>query len=73
MPKKTITKKKTNPIKRFYRETIGELRKVTWPTREEAKNLTKITIVVTFGMSAFLWFMDILFMRFFALILGSGS
>jgi preprotein translocase subunit SecE len=66
-------KKKQKPqsgIRRFYRETVGELRKVTWPTREEAKNLTIIVVAVTFGMSAFLGIVDFLFSRLFALILG---
>lgn len=71
MPKKSITKKKQNFIQRFYRETVGELRKVTWPTKEEALNLTKISLVVTFGMSAFLGVLDLIFTRLFALILGS--
>lgn len=68
--KKTNAKKKQSGIRRFYRETMGELRKVTWPTREEAINLTIIVIAVTFGMSAFLGIVDFLFSRLFALILG---
>lgn len=64
------TSKKQSGIRRFYRETVGELRKVTWPTRQEATNLTGIVIMVTFGMSAFLGIVDFLFTRLFALILG---
>jgi len=69
--KKKITRKKVNGIQLFYRETIGELRKVTWPTRQEAINLTKVVLIVTFGMSAFLGIMDAIFSRMFAIILGS--
>ncbi len=69
--KKPTTSKKQSGIRRFYRETTGELRKVTWPTREEAINLTVIVIAVTFGMSAFLGIVDFLFTRLFALILGA--
>jgi preprotein translocase subunit SecE len=58
-------------LRRFYRESIGELRKVSWPTRQEATNLTIIVILVTFGMSAFLGLVDYLFTRVFALILGA--
>ncbi|RME07882.1 MAG: preprotein translocase subunit SecE [Anaerolineae bacterium] len=64
-------KKKTargNALVRYYRETVGELRKVTWPTRQEAVNLTIIVLIVTFGMSAFLGVLDYLFTRLFALI-----
>jgi len=69
--KKPAANKKQSGIRRFYRETVGELRKVTWPTREEAINLTVIVIAVTFGMSAFLGIVDFLFTRLFALILGA--
>ena len=69
--KKPTAKKQQSRIRRFYRETIGELRKVTWPNREEATNLTIIVVLVTFGMSAFLGIVDFLFTRLFALILGA--
>jgi len=38
--------KKTNPVQLYFRETIGELRKVSWPTRREALQLTGLVIVV---------------------------
>ncbi len=66
-----MAKKKSargNAITRYYRETVGELRKVTWPTRQEAINLTVVVLIVTFGMSAFLGILDYLFTRLFALI-----
>ena len=69
--KKKTAKKQQSGIRRFYRESVGELRKVTWPTRQEATNLTIIVISVTFGMSAFLGIVDFLFSRLFALILGT--
>jgi preprotein translocase subunit SecE len=68
-----VAKKKSargNAIVRFYRETRAELRKVTWPTRQEAINLTVIVLVVVFSMSVFLGVLDYLFTRFFALIFG---
>jgi len=69
--RKKITRKKKSGIQRFYNETMGELRKVTWPTQQEALTLTKVVLIVTFGMSAFLGFMDAVFSRLFALILGT--
>jgi preprotein translocase subunit SecE len=68
-----VAKKKKargNAIVRFYRETVGELRKVTWPTRQEAINLTGIVLLVTFGMALFLGALDYLFSRVFAFIFG---
>ena len=38
--------KKVNPIVAFFRETMGELRKVTWPTWPEARQLTGLVLLV---------------------------
>ena len=46
--------KKQNVIQRFTRETLGELRKVSWPTRQEAWQMTLIVLVVLAFMSVFL-------------------
>jgi len=46
--------KKQNAIQRFTRETVGELRKVSWPTRQEAWQMTLIVLVVLAFMSVFL-------------------
>jgi len=48
-----------NAISRFVRETVGELRKVSWPSRQEATNLTAIVLVVMVLMSLFLWLVDL--------------
>ena len=62
--------KKTNAIQKFYRETIAELRKVSWPTRTEAFSLTKVVILVIFSVGIFLGLVDFLFSRLFAFILS---
>jgi preprotein translocase subunit SecE len=54
-----LTDKKDNAITRFYRETVGELRKVSWPTREEAFNLTRIVLFVLVGMAILLGLVDL--------------
>ena len=64
------TRKQPNAIERFIRETRGELKKVTWPTKQEAWQLTIVVTVVTVFMAFFLGFFDWLFTRLFALILG---
>ncbi len=53
-----LTEKKENALVRYYRETVGELRKVSWPTREEALHLTRIVIIVLVVMAIFLGFVD---------------
>lgn len=39
-------KKKENAIQRWFRETGGELRKVSWPTWPEARRLTGLVLLV---------------------------
>jgi preprotein translocase subunit SecE len=48
------TSKKQNVVQRFTRETVGELRKVSWPTRQEAWQLTQIVLAVLLIMAVFL-------------------
>jgi preprotein translocase subunit SecE len=65
---KAVTYKQPNAVQRYFNETVGELRKVTWPTRKEATNLTVIVLIVTFVMSMYLGLLDLIFTRFFALL-----
>ena len=62
--------KKPNKIQRWRRETVGELRKVTWPTKEEAIKMTKIVIVVVLATAVFLGVVDFIFSRLVGLLLG---
>ena len=50
----------TNPLSQYLRETRGEMRKVTWPTREDAWRLTWIVLAVTIAFAAFLGLLDFL-------------
>ena len=61
--------KRDNFIVRYFKETRAELRKVNWPTRKEAINLSLIVLGVTLFMSALLGAIDYLFAQLFSLIL----
>jgi preprotein translocase subunit SecE len=50
--------KRENAVQRFFRETIGELRRVKWPTWPEARRLTIIVICVLIFMALFLGLVD---------------
>ena len=63
--------KREGRLARFWRETIGELRKVTWPTRQEATNLTIIVLIVMAIMSIFLFMVDNLATWLLARALGA--
>lgn len=60
--------RKGNFVIRFLRETRSELRKVVWPTRREALNMTAIVLGVTILMAAGLGIVDWLFTELFALV-----
>ena len=70
MSDKKKSVKKPNALARWWRSTMGELRKVTWPTPQEAWRLTKVTILVMLLMSAVLGLLDFVFTRLIALILA---
>ncbi len=53
--------KKPNAIRRFFRETIGELRKVTWPTPRETLDMTWKVLLVLGIMSIILGGLDLLY------------
>ena len=57
-------------IKRWFKETAGELRKVSWPSREEALSLTRIVLIVTIIMSAILGVLDFIFARLVGLLVN---
>ena len=48
-------------IRRFFGESWSELRKVTWPTREQTRNLTVLVFVVSASVGAFIAFFDVIF------------
>lgn len=53
----------------YFKGTRTELRRVNWPSREEATRLTIIVLVVTFSMSVLLGLMDFIFAKLFGLII----
>ncbi|MCJ7435227.1 MAG: preprotein translocase subunit SecE [Anaerolineales bacterium] len=50
--------KKQNAIQNFVRETVGELRKVSWPTWPEARRLTILVLIVMVIMGIYLSLVD---------------
>jgi preprotein translocase subunit SecE len=69
MPKATSARR-GNFITRFVSETVGELRKVSWPTRDEALRLTAIVLVVMLASSIFLGVIDMLLTELFRALLA---
>ncbi|MEI6691737.1 MAG: preprotein translocase subunit SecE [Chlorobium sp.] len=42
----------------YYRDVIGEMRKVVWPSREEIKDLTIVVLTVSGILALFTFLVD---------------
>ena len=65
-------KKESNAVVRYFRETAAELRKVTWPTRQEARHLTTVVVIVVILMAIALGLVDYLFSRLIGWLVSLG-
>ena len=50
-------------IKVFFQEVSVELKKVSWPTRQQTMNATVVVIAVSFVVAFFLGIVDIVLAR----------
>jgi len=50
-----------NAIINYVKGAIVEMKKVTWPTKNEAKNYTILVIVISIAIAAFLGALDYIF------------
>jgi preprotein translocase subunit SecE len=65
---KAASKQQDNAVVRYLRETWFELKKVSWPTRSEAINLTIIVVVVTTFLAIVLGLLDYVYSLGFGLL-----
>jgi preprotein translocase subunit SecE len=47
----------------FFRDVSAEMKKVTWPTRNEVVGTTVVVIVSTIVFALFLWGCDVVFFK----------
>jgi preprotein translocase subunit SecE len=52
-----------NSTKEFFRDTSSEMKKVTWPTKNEVVGTTTVVIVATIVFALFLWGCDVVFYK----------
>jgi preprotein translocase subunit SecE len=64
-----VNEKQEGGLQRWLRETRGELRKVTWPTREEALRLTYVVIGLSLVMGAVLGAADFILNTLYGLLI----
>jgi preprotein translocase subunit SecE len=62
---------KDNPILEYLKGTRSEVRKVNWPTRQEALRLTMVVLAVTISMALILGALDYVFAQFIGFIIRS--
>ena len=55
-------------LKTFLLETRAEIKKVTWPTKEELKASTRVVIIASFLLTAFIGLVDQVLSRIVQLI-----
>lgn len=67
---KEVQVKKPNGIQRWWKETIGELRKVSWPTIADARKLTVIVLIVMIFTAILLGTLDFGFSKLITALLA---
>jgi len=64
---KSASEKSTSP-QQFVKESIAELKKVVWPTKQQVVKLTLIVVGVSLLVGAFIGGLDYLFTQLAGLI-----
>jgi len=50
-----------NKLTSYILESVGEMKKVTWPTKKETYNYTLLVIAISIGVALFLGLLDYIF------------
>ena len=69
VPETTETEERGFSISEFLRETKVELKKVTWPTKQELIANTIVVIIAVVLCAALIWIIDSIFSMLFRMIL----
>ena len=59
-------------LRRFLAEAWSELKKVSWPTREQVRNLTVLVFVVSFSVGLYITLLDFGFFQVVQRLVGQG-
>ena len=58
-------------LRRFIDEAWSELKKVSWPTREQTRNLTVLVFAVSLAVGVYITVFDLIFLRAVAFLTGT--
>lgn len=59
-----------NKLSNYIKESIAEMKKVTWPTKKETRNYTILVIGISVGVALFLGLLDYIFTTGFQFIIN---
>ena len=62
-----------NRIRRFINESWSELKKVSWPSRMQVRDLTVLVFLVSFVVGLYITVADTLFLQLIGFITGTGA
>jgi preprotein translocase subunit SecE len=60
-------------IRRFIDEAWSELKKVSWPTREQVRNLTVLVFAVSFSVGLYITVLDAVFQNVVGFLIESAG
>ena len=60
-------------FRRFINESWSELRKVSWPTREQVRNLTVLVFAVSFTVGLYITVLDFAFQSLIGFLVESAG
>jgi preprotein translocase subunit SecE len=59
-------------LRRYFDEVWSELRKVSWPTREQVRNLTVLVFAISFVVGLYITVLDQIFQSLLGLLTPSA-
>jgi preprotein translocase subunit SecE len=62
--------KNVTRIRRYFDEVWSELKKVSWPTRDQVRNLTVLVFVISFVVGVYITVLDTIFRGFISALNG---
>ncbi len=57
-------------IRTYFNEVVSELRKVSWPTREQVRNLTVLVFAISLVVGIYISILDAFFQTVIAQLAG---
>ena len=62
-----------NRIRRYFDEVWSELKKVSWPTRDQVRNLTVLVFAISFVVGVYITVLDAVFQGLLGFVANLAS